>query len=43
MYANDSPGLGIDVDEELATRYPCVDQVDVWTQTRLPDGSPSRP
>ncbi len=43
MYANESPGLGIDVDEELATRYPCVDQVDVWTQTRLPDGSPSRP
>ena len=43
MYPNDRPGLGIDVDEELAARYPCKDQVEQWTQTRLPDGSPSRP
>ena len=43
MYPNDSPGLGIDVDEELAARFPCVSQVDQWTQTRLPDGSPTRP
>jgi mannonate dehydratase len=43
MYPNDRPGLGIDFDEELAERYPCVDEVDTWTQTRLPDGSPARP
>jgi mannonate dehydratase len=43
MYPNDQPGLGIDINEELAARYPCEDTVEQWTQTRLPDGSPSRP
>ncbi len=43
MYPNDQPGLGIDFDEKLAARYTCVDEVDEWTQTRLPDGSPTRP
>ena len=43
MYPNDQPGLGIDVDEERAAHYPCITQVDQWTQTRLPDGSPTRP
>ncbi len=43
MYPNDLPGLGIDFDEKLAAKYPCVDEVDWWTQTRLPDGSPTRP
>ncbi len=43
MYPNDKPGLGIDFDEKLAAKYPCIDEVDQWTQTRLPDGSPARP
>jgi mannonate dehydratase len=43
MYPNDKPGLGIELDEKLAARYPCVDEVDEWTQTRLPDGGPARP
>ncbi|MEW6754147.1 MAG: enolase C-terminal domain-like protein [Candidatus Latescibacterota bacterium] len=43
MYPNDRPGLGIDIDEKLAARYPCEDEVIGWTQTRLPDGSPARP
>jgi mannonate dehydratase len=43
MYPNDKPGLGIDFDEKLAAKYPCKDEVDRWTQTRLPDGSPARP
>ena len=43
MYPNDKPGLGIDLDEALAAKYPCRDEVDHWTQTRLPDGSPARP
>lgn len=43
MYPNDRPGLGIDLDEKLAAKYPCRDEVDRWTQTRLPDGSPARP
>ena len=43
MYANDLQGLGIDVDENLAAKFPCRDHVEEWTQTRLPDGSPVRP
>ncbi len=33
MYPNDKPGLGIDIDEELAAQYPPVDEVEFWTQT----------
>ena len=43
MYPNDQPGLGIDINEELAAKYPCQDTIEEWTQTRLPDGSPTRP
>lgn len=43
MYPNDKPGLGIDIDEKLAAKYPCTDEVIQWTQTRLPDGTPVRP
>jgi len=46
----DRPGLGVDVDEDLARKYP-VDAdmaqfrggVVGWTQTRLPDGTLTRP
>jgi mannonate dehydratase len=43
LYPNDLPGLGIDIDENLAAQYPCGEIVEQWTQTRLPDGSPARP
>lgn len=43
MYPNDKPGLGIDIDEKLAAKFPCQDTVEFWTQTRWPDGSPVRP
>jgi mannonate dehydratase len=43
MYPNDKPGLGIDINEELAAKYPVQDEIIGWTQTRLPDGSPVRP
>jgi len=43
LYPNDLPGLGIDIDEKLAAKYPCDEIVEKWTQTRLPDGSPARP
>jgi mannonate dehydratase len=43
MYPNDRPGFGIDIDEKLAAEFPCTDEVLRWTQTRLPDGSPTRP
>ena len=43
MYPGAGPGLGIDLDEKLAAKYPCKDEVELWTQARLPDGSPARP
>jgi mannonate dehydratase len=43
MYPNDRPGLGVEVNEALAAKYPCRDAVEFWTQSRLPDGSPARP
>lgn len=43
VYANDRPGLGIDINEELAARFPCDDGVTHWTQTRLPDGTYNHP
>ncbi len=43
MYANDGPGLGIDIDENLAAQYPCDNSIVEWTQTRRPDGTPARP
>jgi mannonate dehydratase len=43
MYANDRPGLGIDIDEKLAAKYPPQNNVAEWVRARLPDGSPMRP
>ena len=42
-YINEAPGLGVDIDEELAARFPCEPGVPEWTQTRLPDGTPFTP
>ncbi|MDR1566386.1 MAG: bifunctional D-altronate/D-mannonate dehydratase [Treponema sp.] len=39
VYANDKPGLGIDINEDLAAKYPCKTGVTFWTQTRSPDGT----
>jgi mannonate dehydratase len=43
VYANDKPGLGVDIDENEAAKYPCDKGITVWTQTRLPDGSLQAP
>jgi mannonate dehydratase len=50
LYPGEGPGLGIDVDEELARKYPVHPDmaqfsrgVVDWTQTRLPDGTLARP
>jgi mannonate dehydratase len=43
LYPNELPGLGIDIDEDLAAKHPCEDIVEHWTQTRRPDGSSARP
>lgn len=39
VYTNKKPGLGIDIDEKLAAKYPCDDSVTEWTQTRVMDGT----
>lgn len=43
LYGNGRPGLGIDIDEDLARAHPVRDVVEQWTQARRPDGSPARP
>jgi len=43
VYANDKPGLGIDLSEEEAEKYPCKNAVTIWTQTRKRDGSLQTP
>lgn len=43
MYPNQRPGLGVDIDEALAAKFPCDEHVVQWTQTRWPDGTPARP
>ncbi|HOI84660.1 MAG TPA: enolase C-terminal domain-like protein [Acholeplasmataceae bacterium] len=39
LYVSNKPGLGIDINEELAKKYPIKTEVTTWTQTRLPDGT----
>ena len=43
LYASDRPGLGIEVDEVAAARYPARTDVIGWTQSRYRDGSLSYP
>jgi len=43
VYANDKPGLGIELNEAEAAKYPCEKTVTTWTQTRLADGSLQTP
>lgn len=43
VYANDKPGLGVDLNEKEAAKYPCNDEITTWTQTRNADGSLQTP
>jgi mannonate dehydratase len=43
LYPNNRPGLGIDLNETAAAKYPCKNNVVQWTQSRRPDGSLNRP
>ncbi len=50
LHPGDGPGLGVDIDEEAAERFPIhanmaqfKDGVVEWTQTRLQDGALTRP
>lgn len=41
---NEAPGHGVDINEELAAKYPIQDvQLNTWTQIRKYDGTPIRP
>lgn len=44
MYVNEAPGLGVDINEKAAAKYPIPDKVNTdWTQLRKNDGTPVRP
>ncbi|MDD3367913.1 MAG: enolase C-terminal domain-like protein [Lachnospiraceae bacterium] len=43
VYGNELPGLGVDIDEKEAAKYPCDHPVTLWTQTRNSDGSLQTP
>lgn len=44
MYVNEAPGLGVDINEKLALKYPLPDvQMNNWTQVRKNDGTIIRP
>ena len=44
MFVNEAPGLGVDIDEKLAAKYPLPDvQMNDWTQVRKNDGTIIRP
>jgi mannonate dehydratase len=36
---NDRPGLGVDINEPLAGKFPCTSAPTVWTQKRILDGT----
>lgn len=42
-YVSDRPGLGVDIDEKLAAKYPCPEGVLEWTQARAVDGTAMYP
>ncbi len=43
LFVNEAPGLGIDINEKLAKKYPPVKYNYNWTQVRGNDGTPIRP
>jgi mannonate dehydratase len=43
VYANGGPGLGIDINEAEAAKFPCDESLPKWTNARRPDGTPARP
>lgn len=43
VYVNDKPGIGMDIDEKAALKFPCDNTLPEWTLARLPDGTPAKP
>lgn len=43
MFVNEAPGLGVDVNEKEAAKYPLPQFDYKWTQVRSNDGTPIRP
>jgi L-alanine-DL-glutamate epimerase-like enolase superfamily enzyme len=43
MFVNEAPGFGVDIDEELAARFPISESADNWLPLRRSDGSAVRP
>ncbi len=43
LYVNEAPGLGIDIDEKQAAKYPLPEFDYNWTQVRKNDGTAIRP
>ena len=43
VYPNERHGLGVDINEREAAKYPCENTVTRWTQTRNRDGSLQTP
>jgi mannonate dehydratase len=43
MYINEAPGFGVDINEELAAKYPLPDHPGYWSPVRRSDGTAVRP
>ena len=43
FYVNEAPGWGVDINEELARKYPCPDKPAYWEPVRRKDGTSVRP
>lgn len=43
VYPNNRPGLGVEIDEKEAQKYPCGTDVVTWTRTRRRDGTVQEP
>jgi mannonate dehydratase len=43
MYVNEVPGIGVDINEELAKKFPLPEKPGYWLPTRRKDGTAVRP
>jgi len=43
MRINEAPGFGVDINEELAAKYPLPANPGYWEPIRRPDGTAVRP